>query len=211
MKAVDVWRCSLDVDDAAFAWYERSVAEDEREHAVAMRDPLARRRWVVARAVLRTVLASCLSERPESLVLVRGPQGKPRLAEERGLRFSVSHTDGLAMVAVAWGREVGIDVERIVPARALGPIADVLFSRAEAWELAQLDGGDRVRRFFEIWTRKEAYAKACGAGITPVLALELRRLGRGWTFRELPAGPEHVAAVCVAGPGARVRTREFAP
>ncbi|HEU0303200.1 MAG TPA: 4'-phosphopantetheinyl transferase superfamily protein [Gaiellaceae bacterium] len=119
------------------------------------------------------------------------------------VRFSVSRSGTVGLLAVTRGRAVGVDVERIEPRRALGPIADQLFAADEAAELRALPEETRVARFYALWTRKEAYAKALGTG----LAVPLGRLrpAYGWSVHDLPLGSEYAGAVCVRGWRARVR------
>lgn len=152
---------------------------------------------------VRPALAAYLDVDPCSLELERGAYGKPELASRSGLRFNVARSGDVALLAVTRGREVGVDVERIDPGRAHGPIADQLFSESEAAELRALAYDDRTRRFYELWTRKEAYGKALGVG----LAVPLRRLqaSPGWFLRDLPVGDGFAGALCVRGNGVRVR------
>jgi 4'-phosphopantetheinyl transferase len=152
----------------------------------------------VLRARTRETLAAYLGCRPDALEIRRGVHGKPFLAgpgEE--LSFSVARSGETGVLAVARGADVGVDVERIDPARALGPIADALFSEQERAELRALAGERRIGRFFELWTRKEAVAKALGVG----LAVPLGRLQApaGWQLEDLDLGAGLAGAVCVAG------------
>lgn len=119
------------------------------------------------------------------------------------VRFSVSRTAGLAVLAVTRGREIGVDVERVEPRRALGPIADRLFAPQEAAELHELPRGARVSRFYELWTRKEAYAKALGTGFA--VPLDRLRPASGWLVRDLPLEPGYAGALCVRGRRACIR------
>jgi 4'-phosphopantetheinyl transferase len=121
----------------------------------------------------------------------------------RELRFSVSRSGSFGLLAVTRGRDMGVDLERIEPRRALGPIADKLFDAGEAAELRSLPEGRRTRRFFELWTQKEAFAKALGVGLT--VPLDRLRPSRGWSVVDLPLGPDHVGALCVRGRRPRVR------
>jgi 4'-phosphopantetheinyl transferase len=152
---------------------------------------------------VRASLAAYLGVDPGSVELERGAYGKPALAGEGGIRFSVARSGGLTLLAVTRGREVGVDVERIEPERAHGPIADRLFAPDEAAELRRLPFDERTRRFFQLWTRKEAYAKALGVG----MAVPLRRLQApsGWTVEDVSVGEGYAAAVCVQGRGTRLR------
>ena len=120
-----------------------------------------------------------------------------------GLRSSVSRSGDVGLLAVTRWREVGVDVERVEPRHALGPIADRLFAEDEAAELRSLPDTGRIQRFFELWTRKEAYAKALGVGFAVPLA-ELRPT-RAWSFHGLDLGPGYAGTVCVRGRRVRVR------
>jgi phosphopantetheinyl transferase len=147
---------------------------------------------------VRQTLAAYLRRDPVSLEIGRAVYGKPFVAgRDRLLRFSYSRSGRVTVLAVARGADVGVDVERIDPARALGPIADALFSDEERAELRALAGERRVGRFFELWTRKEAVAKALGVG----LAMPLARLQApvGWQLEDLDLGAGLAGAVCVAG------------
>jgi 4'-phosphopantetheinyl transferase len=156
-----------------------------------------------ARACVRSVLAGYLDVKPEALTFVSGPRGKPELEAAGRLQFNFSRSGSFGLLAVTRGRDIGVDVERIEPRRALGPIADRLFGADEAAALRSMPEATRIRRFFELWTQKEAYAKALGVGLS--VPLERLRPPRGWSLVDLPLGPEHAGAVCVRGRRARVR------
>lgn len=156
-----------------------------------------------ARAVVRSVLAGYLDAKPEALTFVHGPHGKPELRSAGPLRFNFTRSGPLGLLAVAHGRDVGVDIERVERRRALGPIADRLFEPDEAAELRSLPEGRRVHRFFELWTQKEAYAKALGVGLN--VPLDRLRPSRGWSLIDLPLGPEHVGTLCVRGRRGLVR------
>jgi len=150
------------------------------------------------RARARRTLAAYLDRDPAAVEITRSAYGKPFVeGSVRELSFSVARSGDAGVLAVVRGAEVGVDVERIEPARALGPIADALFSEAEAAELRALGDEQRVGRFFELWTRKEAIAKALGVG----LAMPLARLQApsGWQVEELVLGTGLAGAVCVGG------------
>ena len=156
-----------------------------------------------ADAPVRLMLARYLDRDPRSLEFAYGPYGKPRLVDGDGLEFSWASSGGVGVLAVVRGRDVGVDVERVDPSRALGPIADQLFADDEAAELRSLPEESRIRRFFELWTQKEAYAKALGTGV----ALPLRRLRApaGWSLHDLQLGPDFAGALCVRGGRLRIQ------
>ena len=132
-------------------------------------------RFILAHAALRLFLAGCLGAEPTTVRYESGVSGKPRLAAGLApLEFNLSHSEELALVAVARQRAVGVDVERLrdVP-EALG-IADVYFSRPEREELHSLRPSERREAFLRCWTRKEAVTKASGEGLgTPIDSSEV--------------------------------------
>jgi 4'-phosphopantetheinyl transferase len=163
-------------------------------------------RYSLDQASARSILARYLDRDPRSLEFVCGPYGKPRLVDGDGLEFSSARSGGVGVLAVACGRTVGVDVEGLDRHRALGPIADQLFAADEAAELRSLPEERRVRRFFELWTQKEAYAKALGTG----MAVPLRRLRvpAGWSLHDLQLGPGFAGALCVRGHRVRIHMNQ---
>jgi 4'-phosphopantetheinyl transferase len=125
------------------------------------------------------------------------PPGKPHLAGgagARSLRFNLAHADDLALVAVARGREVGVDVEREHPERADLDVARRMFAPPEAQALAALPPRLRARAFFTLWTIREAYAKGTGLGLA---GTEAAPLPASWTVRQLPIDAGYAAALAV--------------
>jgi 4'-phosphopantetheinyl transferase len=143
-----------------------STAERQRASRLAFdRD---RRRFIVARALLRRVLGARLGVRPESVELVYGARGKPALAPRfaaSNLCFNVSHCDDVAVSAVSRGREIGIDVEAVRALPDADAIAARFFSPRETAAYQALDPRDRPLGFVNCWTRKEAFIKALGDGL----------------------------------------------
>jgi 4'-phosphopantetheinyl transferase len=169
---IHLWRSSLDLGPAVLADLSRTLSDDETERARRFRFERDRERFVAARGLLRRLLASYLGTGPPRLDFVTGAHGKPRLAGEPppSLRFSVSHTADLALYAVASGREVGVDAERIRPDLDVDAVARRFFSINERAALAALPPERRVRASFDCWTRKEAYLKGLGLGLAVPLA-----------------------------------------
>jgi 4'-phosphopantetheinyl transferase len=157
---------------------------------------------------LRLLLGAYLGEDPCELDFVRGLGGKPALAGIGSwLRFNLSHSGTLALVALARDREVGIDVERVDPARASGLIADTVFSPREVSSFRLLQEPARTHAFFSCWTRKEACAKATGEGVAAVERLDVlgRRRVEGLWLSDLDVDGGYAAALAVAGRAPRVR------
>jgi 4'-phosphopantetheinyl transferase len=144
------------------------LSDAERHRARRFASDRDRRRFIVARARLRQVLAVRLGVRPESVELERGVRGKPALGRRftaSNLRFNVSHCDDIAVFALASGCEIGVDVEAVRAIRGADAIAARFFSRAEDEAYRALDPRDRPLGFFNCWTRKEAFIKALGDGL----------------------------------------------
>jgi 4'-phosphopantetheinyl transferase len=186
------------------------LGRDERERAGRLLSRRARDAYIVAHSLLRHALRQATGE--DDPPLRRDANGRPELASEHGdppLRFSLSHTDGLAACALSWGGAVGIDVEAVVPALACAEVAETYFARAECDRLAAAPPRDRTEMFFRLWTLKEAMSKAMGRGLSPALkdfafffdplVLSAARGSEDgaekWQFAEFAPGPAHRMAV----------------
>jgi len=187
---VHVWSAELDDPDWA-SW--PSLSPDERLRAERLRRRSDRRRWAASRRLLRTVLARYLADSDPTAIRLRvDERGKPRLCDEPGIRFNLSHSGPFALVAVAAGREVGVDVEVISGDRDVVRLAEVALSRAEASAVRDA-GPDRVPAFYEAWVRKEAVAKCLGVGLGAALPPD------PVFVQALEVGPGMKAALAVAG------------
>jgi 4'-phosphopantetheinyl transferase len=171
---VHVWSAWLDQPQGAVEHFRGLLSVDERERAGRFRFAQHERHFVVGRGLLRTFLASYLAIHPAAVRFSYGARGKPVLAADCStgdLRFNLSHSHGLAVCALARGRDVGVDVEWVHPLPDLEQVAWRFFSTRENGVLQNLPAEDKPQGFFNCWTRKEAYVKACGEG----LALPLDR------------------------------------
>ena len=203
----------------------RLLSEEERGRAARFVFAEHRTHFIVARGVLRQLLGSYLETPPEALRFAYGMHGKPELAGQHaqsGLRFNLSHSHRLALYAVTRGREVGIDVEHPRPGVDVERLARRFFAPQEIEGLLGMPPGRRWEGFYNCWTRKEAYLKARGEGITVALdsfAVSLRpgepaallrcaadssEVAR-WRLQALLPGEEYVAALCAAGNDWRLR------
>jgi 4'-phosphopantetheinyl transferase len=145
------------------------LCADERERAARFFFERDRRRYIVARARLRQLLGARLGVPPEALEFAYGEHGKPALAPGRGqrdLRFNLAHHEDVVMYAFAEGAEVGVDVEAVRELDDADEMARRCFSRAEYRAYRDLAGPERAQGFFNCWTRKEAFIKALGDGLT---------------------------------------------
>jgi 4'-phosphopantetheinyl transferase len=166
MSEVRCWSVRLDVAPEAFY---ATLSADERSRAARFRFERDRRRFIVARGALRGLLGRLLGTAPSELQFVYNSFGKPALSPESGgLKFNLSHSADLALVAIATDREVGVDVEHLRP--------------------------DEPRTFFEEWTKQEAYVKARGEGLSdgPVVFAE------GWSLHTFEPAPGYIGALAVS-------------
>jgi len=165
-QAVDVWPVHVTVSDATTARFLPLLAPDELARAARFRFDNLRNSFIFARGVLRVLLGRYLNMPPANITFSYGPMGKPSITQPLDIRFNASHSGDLALFAFTIGCEVGIDLEEIRPLQDIHEIANRYFCSEEATELMSLPEEDRERAFFLCWTRKEAYIKAVGDGLS---------------------------------------------
>jgi 4'-phosphopantetheinyl transferase len=208
---VHVWRLRLTLDDVGPWRVAANLSPAERQRRSAFFDVRDGDRWAHVRGVLRELLGAYTGEPPASLHFALSGYGRPVLPGR--VSFSVAHTGGLALYAVARDIEVGIDVERIDPARASLLVADAFLSAAESERLRTCRDDVRAREFFRIWTRREALIKARGTGwFDESSSAEAEgETSSGWWLRELPLGSCHASAVAGEGEARRVLLFDLEP
>jgi 4'-phosphopantetheinyl transferase len=192
------------------------LSHDEIRRAGSFRFERDRRLFTFARALVRRTLSRYVNVPPSSWRFGSSPLGRPFIlfpTEARTLRFSASHTDGLVMCAVAAGRDVGADVERVLDCAPL-EIADRFFASREAEAIRASNGAEQTLSFFSYWTLKESYIKARGLGLSlpmnkfsfrlspgasPSLHIDpgLGDQAAGWHFLSLRPTQSHCAALCI--------------
>lgn len=205
----------------------RLLSERERRRASEYRLPLHARRFVIRRGVLRLILADRLKTTPERVAIEDGRFGKPELAGEGagGLGFSVAHSGDVALIALAPGRQVGVDVERLRDDLRANEIVRRAFSAREVEAYARIPAERRQAAFFAAWTRKESHCKALGTGLlTPLdsfsvsvdpdrparlLESSQHELFSMWTLSDLETTPGYAAAITVAGACEEVECRPW--
>jgi 4'-phosphopantetheinyl transferase len=183
---------------------EQLLSEHERERAARFRPGRARAEFVTVRAALRVVLATLLGEPPDR-VPIESERGKPRLGRD-GPYFSVTHTSGLGLIALAPDREVGVDAELIDAGRMTPKRERAALAAAERRLAEGLPAELRTVSFFQRWSCKEAVAKATSHGIAlPFRRLAVREATLAGRPAALAAAGADVPAVSVAaieaGPG----------
>lgn len=209
---VHVWRLALDVAVEPFL---ELLQPDELDRANRFYFERDRKRFAIARGFLRVLLGRYLQNDPKSLMFSYGAYGKPALAVETVLRFNMSHSGSMALYALTEGREIGVDVEQMRADFTSDDIARRFFSPFEVESLCGLPREGRVEGFFRCWTRKEAYIKATGRGLSQPLdgfdvtlgpreRAALLRNDDGtherWTMANIEVGPGYAGALAVEGP-----------
>lgn len=165
---IHVWTVSLEAAPALLGEAAAVLADDERARAACYRFASDRAMFMLGRAALRRILAGYLGLSPAEVRLRTGRFGKPGLdppINADDLRFNASGSGCLSLYAVAWGQEVGIDVEHARPLADLTSLARRVLSARERAVFDSLDPTGRAGFFLDAWTRKEAYLKAIGEGL----------------------------------------------
>lgn len=212
---VHLWQRQLAVRTEELNACYRVLSREEQDRARRFRVERARNGFVLTRATLRSLLALYLGSTPQEVRFRYAVQGKPALAGDGDLSFNVSHTDGLALMGFVKRRAIGVDVENLDREIEAERLAERFFSERERQALRSL-GGDELRAaFFRCWTRKEAYIKAKGDGLSlPLHRFDVSIAERDrdallttrpdpteaarWTVSDVPMGTGYVAAVAVA-------------
>lgn len=181
-----------------------SPSEQHRADGLAA---AAARAFVTGRSLLRRLLGRWLERDPRPIQLVEEPDEKPRLAWDGGIGFNVAHGGDHVLVALARGRNIGVDVEPISSRRAVTAIAEAALGPDAVEELHRLPLDRRAARFTCWWVRIEALCKATGAGLTfPVDTT----IPPGFAVRDIAMPVHYRAAVAFDGaaPG-RITTRDW--
>src|SRR5215218_481310 len=202
---VHLWRGDLDQPGWRGA---DDLPEDERRRAAAILRPLPQRRWVASRWFLRGVLARYLDRPPAEIRFAAGEHGKPRLAEAAGgLAFNLSHSEDRALVAVAAGREVGVDVERIVVERDPVALAEKGLGPEGAAAVRAAPESERPRTFHRRWADHEARLKCLGVGLGGQEPPESVAIA----VQQLDLEPGFAASVAITGEPLPIRCWTFGP
>jgi 4'-phosphopantetheinyl transferase len=217
MGEIHVWRLELErpvetfidlLDTHELSRANRFYFEKDRKH------------FAVARGFLRALLGRYLNSDPKQVKFTYGAYGKPALAGEELLQFNMSHSHGMALYALTEGRDIGVDVEHVRADFTSDDIARRFFSPFEVESLCGLPTEERVASFFRCWTRKEAYIKATGRGLSqpldgfdvtlgPEESAALLRTDDGsherWSMANIEVGPGYAGALAVEGPVTTIR------
>ena len=166
---VHVWRAGLDLSAERLEQLHQLLSADEQQRVARFYFEKDRRHYAAARGFLRTILARYLRLEPAHLRFSYNTFGKPEVAaglSDNSVRLNLAHSHGLALFAVTRTREIGVDLEQVSAERATMDIAQRFFAPAEVAVLHSLPEQARCRAFFSCWTRKEAFIKARGLGLS---------------------------------------------
>jgi 4'-phosphopantetheinyl transferase len=204
-RTVHVWRAHVDRLASKVDRFRELLAGEELDRAASYHFARDRARFITTRAVLRLLLGRYLKGDPARVRVLPGPGGKPEVVggAERSIRFNVSRSDGLALLAFTLERHVGVDIERVRPDVATDTVAETFFAPREVVALRALPAWLQPEAFFDTWTRKEAFVKAAGQGLAhgfDVVGVDGSRqdLAR-WSVRPLHPAPGYAGALVVEG------------
>jgi 4'-phosphopantetheinyl transferase len=165
---VHVWRASLCQSESLIQTLSQTLSMDEKTRAERFHFEKHRKRFIVGRGALRSILGRYLSVEPNHLQFCYEDNGKPRLAEyicNGTIHFNMSHSDNLALYCFTRANEIGVDIERIRDIPEMEQIAGQFFSKRENTVFRGLPQRKKKEAFFNCWTRKEAFIKARGDGL----------------------------------------------
>ena len=192
---VHVWRAAL--SNSHPAEFGAVLSPDEWMRARRFHFERDRSRYICGRGLLRTILGRYLEIDPRNLRFAEGAYGKPELTGLcSSLRFNLSHSDDLMLLAVAHTRAVGVDLELMRENVPVETLADYYFEPEDAWHLRLLPPAQRIWKFYEMWTSAEARLKADGAGISK--GLKVLAPDR-WSLLKLTPAEGYAAALAVEG------------
>ena len=218
---VHVWRVDGFGNDIDLGLCTALLSKSEQARAERFKFDRDRRLFTVAHAALRSICATYLRTSPRTLEFAEGPYGKPKLASDSGtdLRFNLSHSGELALIAAALKREIGVDLE-CVRDFDCDPVAERFFTALEVADLRSLPKPLQRSAFYKCWTSKEAFLKAKGTGlsgkldeveITSMDGADIRISASvpGWSLAELPVGDGYSAALVSEGAPVQVQLYQW--
>jgi 4'-phosphopantetheinyl transferase len=210
---VHLWTVDLDADVSTVSSLLNLLSGDERVRAARMRTTESRLRFIVAHGALRAILARYVGLPASSIRLESSETGKPFVVDG-SISFNLSHSEAIAVCAISPDGRIGVDVECIRPMPDADAIVARYFAPGEAREYASLPPAQRVAAFFSTWTRKEAFVKAIGDGLScPLRSFEVEIAPAaidprivvdptrgGWYLRSFEPAPGYAGAVACDNP-----------
>ncbi|MCU0545826.1 MAG: 4'-phosphopantetheinyl transferase superfamily protein [Oscillatoriaceae cyanobacterium Prado104] len=219
---IHLWRAELDRPQSQIQNIAQTLSDSELQRADRFRFDRDKIRFIARRAALRGILSRYLNVAPNQVQFSYGPCGKPEIADnlDSGICFNLSDSQGLALYAVTRGRKIGVDLEQIRDIPHIEELANRFFSKQESTALQAVAAEEKIAAFFNCWTRKEAYIKAMGDGLSfpldkfsvslipgePAKLLNVdgdRSAPELWYLKELVTAPNYIAAIAVECKGDR--------
>jgi len=233
---VHVWCGALDLSESLIEKFMNSLSEDEQSRANRFYFLRDKNRFIVARGMLRKILSFYLGGKPNTIQFQYSPYGKPSLhpyfnehispPKSSEIKFNISHSNAIALFGITKSRQIGIDVEYTKPLPDTDKVAERFFGFQENLKYQQLPKEQKLTGFYHCWTRKEAFIKAIGEGLSyPLDQFEVSFLpnekprikhiqndkvqGEAWSLKVLEPYPEYIGAVAVEGKSLRFIQYEF--
>jgi 4'-phosphopantetheinyl transferase len=228
---VHTWCVSLDVPPETCAGLYAILTCDERNRSARFRFERDRRCFIVAHGVLRELLGHYLGTHPGEIHFVSNAFGKPALSTEFGsrLKFNLSHSADLALIAIAAEADIGVDIEYIRTQPDHAEVARCFFPAADVDQWSRLPRHLHAQAFFSCWTKKEAFVKACGEGLAiPLASFSVPLItdpahppaelygaandivpARRWSLYTLQPAPGYIGALAIEGSGWRLTERHW--
>ena len=221
LDQIHIWQANLNLDSSTLQKLQIILSEDEKLRADRFYFPADKNHYLAARGILRSILAGYLDTNPELIKFTYTPQGKPYIVNDnrensvkhrnKGIQFNLSHSQNLALYAIAIDRPVGIDLEYCRPLTDALALAKRWFLPSEYQQL--LAQTNQETCFLRLWTAKEAYLKATGMGLPGLSTVEIsitsdnslqlktinnsQELARKWSLLELNPAPNYVGALAI--------------
>ncbi len=209
-----IWRMFLDLPTDDVKDFFKTLSADELEKAARFHLEKDQNKFIVARGALRKILGKYLNRNPDSFRFSYTLHGKPFLEDYDDFCFNLSHSGDFAVYAFTYNRKIGIDIELVQEGFAFEQIALRFFSEGEIESLNKISNEKRLELFFQYWTRKEAFIKAKGEGVSfPLEQCDVSRFNRGnlspiqlfnctagnsnWHGLDLFPAPGYVGAIAV--------------
>ncbi len=189
---VHLWRAVLTPTDSL----REVLSPSEWLRAERFHFDIDRERFIATRGILRRILATYLDMDPRDVLFETGAHGKPGVAGGGTLRFNLSHSSEIMLLAVTHAREIGVDIEKMKPNVPFETLADHYFDPEDAWDLRLLPASQRAWKFYDIWTTTEAKLKAEGVGLAQ--GIKVAEPDR-WSLLKLIPATGYTAAVAVEG------------
>ncbi len=215
-QTIHVWTVPIDSSEFVAARFFDHLSPEEQQRSERFRFAHLKQAFALTHGALRILLAQYIGERPRHIQFAYGRHGKPSVPNAKSIHFNISHSGRIALFAFTQGLEIGIDVEQLGPISGMDDIARRFFRADEVADMLSLPSEMQRLAFFLCWTRKEAYIKAIGGGLSIPLDSfrvtlipgqppslmhpgEQRCSNSIWTLTDIELAPPYVGAVAYPG------------